>query len=281
MTLFELEWLGGPAEGHFRRSRPGIDGLPWGTVAVGDYPPELIDRARLSWTDGAWREYTTAAAFADLLGAMLAAGAPVDLVGMAGDFIADEMVHTELNARMAMELGGAAPYQADHGALRPRGLELPPLQRACELALTVSCIGEALSVPLLAGSMQVAAHPLTRAVLERIVQDEAPHARLGWLFLEWAAERIDDRERARLARVTLAALAAYRGYWETPPAPPGEEVWLTGQLHELGWMEPAAFAAAARRAARERVAAPLVALGIEVSATGLSAVLGDGARAET
>jgi hypothetical protein len=180
-----------------------------------------------------------------------------------------------------MELGGAAPYLADHASLCPRSLGLPPLPRACELALTVSCIGEALSVPLLAGSMQAAAHPLTRAVLERIVQDEAPHARLGWLFLEWAEPRLDDGERARLARVTLEALAAYRGYWEVPPPVPGEEAFLTGQLRELGWMEPAAFAAAARRAARERVAAPLAALGIEVSADGLSAVLGDGVRAET
>jgi hypothetical protein len=269
VTRFELDWLGGPAERHFRRCRPGIDALPWGTLDARAYPAELVDLARLSWTEGAWREYTTAAAFADLLGALLAAGAPVDLVGMAGDFIADEMVHAELNARMAMELGGAAPYDVDHGTLRPRALDRPPLERACELALTVSCIGETLSVPLLAGPMQAAAHPLTRAVLERIVIDEAPHARLGWLVFEWAGDRLDDRERARLGRVALEALAGYRDYWR-PRGPPR---FPAAQLHELGWLEPAATAEIARSAVRDRVAAPLAALGIDIPAPALDDLL--------
>src|SRR5690606_13022518 len=132
--------------------------------------PELVDRARVSWTEAAYNEYCTAAAFSELLGALLAAKAPVDLVGMASDFVADEILHVELTSRVAMELGGGAPYEIDFEDLHRRpAAELTPLQRANELVVHVCCVGEAFSLPMLASAFGSATHPLTRAVLERIV----------------------------------------------------------------------------------------------------------------
>ena len=29
-AAFELEWMGGPAEHHFRKARPGVDDMAWG-----------------------------------------------------------------------------------------------------------------------------------------------------------------------------------------------------------------------------------------------------------
>src|SRR5262245_8325858 len=145
MRLFELEWLGGSAEKMFRRLRPGIDELPWGTLDPRDYHDELVDAARRSWTEGAYSEYRTAAGFAALLEAMVAAAAPIDLIGMASGFVADEMTHVELNCRMAMELGGGAPYLVDFEAAADWKRDRPPLMRMLSLAIEVCCVGEAFS----------------------------------------------------------------------------------------------------------------------------------------
>lgn len=256
----ELEWLGGAPEARLRRRRPGIDALPWGTLAAAELAPEIAAAARASWTDGAFSEYASAAAFTALTAALLEAGAPIDLVAMAADFVVDEMVHVELNARVAAELGGAAPYLVDLERVAPvTEPGLPAIERAAELALRTSCIGEALSVPVLAGSTRAAAHPLTRAVLARIVCDERPHARLGWLVLDWCGARVD---RARLGRVAARALAAYAPLWAGPPCadPPAAH-------HALaGWMAEDALRQALQAAVRHDVLAPLAARGVTVPA---------------
>ena len=110
---FEPQWFGGHAEHYFRRLRPGIEEMPWGTLNPEEYPPELVKRAQLSWTEAAFNEWCTAVAFSELLKALLEINAPVDLVAMCGDFMADEMLHVELTCRLAMELGGGADYRVD------------------------------------------------------------------------------------------------------------------------------------------------------------------------
>jgi hypothetical protein len=254
----ELDWLGGPAEARFRKRRPGIDDLPWGTLAAVGLSEEDAAAARGSWTDGAFSEYASAAAFAALTTALLESGAPIDLVAMAGDFVVDEMVHVELNARVCAELGGAAPYLVDLEKVSPLvDASLPAIERAAELAIQISCVGEALSVPVLAGSMRAATHPLTRAVLERIVKDESPHARLGWLVLDWAGDRID---RTRLAGVTATRIRDYSPLWRKKSCADAD----TEQRGVAGWMTDDDLRATLIGAVRHDILAPLAARGIEV-----------------
>jgi hypothetical protein len=280
---FELEWLGGVAAKYFRRIRPGVDDFPWGTLPVGEYPPLLVERARLSWTEAAFNEYTTAYAFGELLLALLEAKAPVDLIGMAGDFVADEMLHVELTSRLAMELGGGAPHPVDFSGLSQRAAPGPALARAAELSVRICCVAEAFSLPMLAGCLKSAAHPLTRAVLERIVQDEAPHGRLGWLFLDWAAERLDDSERARLAAIALDMLRVLSPLWTrlTSRVSDGvtSEGFLVRHVNELGWMEASAYGARARASVQDDVVAPLARHGITLDERALSELLDPASRA--
>ena len=42
-------------------------------------------------------------------------------------------------------------------------------------------------------------HPLLRAANALLLRDETLHAQLGWLYLDWIGETLDDAERARLA----------------------------------------------------------------------------------
>lgn len=268
---FELEWFGGFAERYMRRIRPGIDDFAWGTLRPQDYPPLLVDRARVSWTEAAFNEYCTAAAMAEMVTALLAANAPIDLVCMVSDFITDEMLHVELTSRIAMELGGGAPYQIDFGNLsQPCSPDLTPLQRANEMVVRVCCVGEAFSVPMLGGCRKSATHPLTKAVLDRIVRDEAPHGRFGWLYLDWIGEDLDDAERQRLAAIAQTTLRQFEVYWKRLRSKVVDGVttegFLLSDVRQLGWMEAQAYAAAAREAVRDNIVAPLAKYGIEIPA---------------
>ncbi|MBX3233413.1 MAG: ferritin-like domain-containing protein [Labilithrix sp.] len=264
---FDLEWLGGVAEHHFRKVRPGVEEMPWGTLDPSRYPAALVDRSRISWTEAAYNEYCTASAFADLIGAMLEAKAPIDLVGMASDFIADEILHVELTSRIAMELGGGAPYTIDFTNLHARpDPALSPLQRANQLVVHVCCVAEAFSLPMLASAFGSATHPLTKAVLERIVKDEAPHGRLGFLWLAWAEDRLDDAERARLAGVTVDTIASLAPLWQRLQSRVTDGLTTEGyrleHIRELGWTESSLYKERARRAIEDDVLAPLARFGI-------------------
>jgi len=210
---FELDWMGGGAAALLRRRRPGVDELPWGTLDRAQFKPEALAEARKVWTNGAFTEYASAAAFTAMAGALFECGAPIDLSAAAADFAVDELGHTELAARLLAELGGAVPYLVDLEMMAPRSSAPSALERAGELVIKVSSVGEALSVPILAASLEGADHALTRAVLDRLLHDEGPHARMSDWFFEWAGEDLDDGARARLAEVALEAVEVYAPLW--------------------------------------------------------------------
>ena len=275
--VFELEWMGGAAEHHFRKARPGIDDLPWGTLDTSAYPPEVVGAARATWTESTFTEYKAVAAFSEVLRALCEARAPLDLVGMASSFVADEVFHVELASRMTMELGGAAPRRVDFESLVIRAEpSLTAFERANEVMLRVSCIAEAFSGKMAAGVMRTTTHPLTRAVLERIVADESLHHRLGGLYFEWASERMSDAERARLGRILLRTLRAFEPKWKGKrgPARPTAARAASEHAREIGWMPQGHFAKEARRAVREAILAPLAVHGIELSKAEVGALLG-------
>lgn len=247
---FEIESLNGTAATLMRTRRPGMEDLPWGSLAEASakWSPEEVEQGRAQWTEGAFSEYASAAAFSALAGALLEARAPIELVGLAADFVVDEMLHVELNARVAMELGGATPFFVDFAKIAPTtGAHLSPLQRAVELSVRISCIGETLSVPMLVHNRRQTTEELSQKVLSRIVRDEAPHAKIGAWVLDWAKPRLDAVERARLGQVATAMLASYAPLWLAPER---------GTLHARRLLQ---------RCVCERVIKPLRARGIDVT----------------
>ena len=264
---FELEWMGGAAEHHFRKARPRTEELPWGTVDPSQYDPAAVDRARGSWTEVAINEYRAVASFSEVLRALVDAKAPLDLLGMTSDFLADECAHVELASRMAMELGGAAPRLVDFdrftGPLR-RGLTAS--QRANELVLRVSCISEAFSGGTATVSYEATSHPLPRAVYGSILRDEAHHRRLGGLYFEWALSRIDEAELRRLGQVLLASLRGLTPFWKSRAATsPAAPAWSEADLGALGWLGPAQFAPVAKEVVVRDILDPLATIGIAIT----------------
>jgi hypothetical protein len=254
VTAFELTLIGGPWRRRLAPRRRWLDDLPW------DEPlPDGADDARAVWTRTAFSEYASAAAFAEIAAALLAAGAPIDLVAAAGDFVVDEIVHTELAARIAAALGGAVRLEVDLGRLVRPPSTTAPLLAAAELVVRTSSVGEALTVPMLQLTRQVAGSTLIAAGLRKVIADESSHAQLGAWFLDWAEPLLDDAARAYLGRVAGAALAAF--------APLLGGACGRSGLGAVGCdrYDPTFVDAAARR-----VVAPLAARGIVVPADSLS-----------
>jgi hypothetical protein len=263
---FEIEWMGGAAEHHFRKARPGIDDLPWGTLDPSKYDPAAVDQARRSWTEVAINEYRAVASFSEVLRALVDVKAPLDLLGMTSDFLADECSHVELASRMAMELGGAAPREVDFDHFTPRLRTQTAFQRANELVLRVGCVAEAFSGGTATVSYASTSHGLPRAVYETILRDEAHHRRLGGLYFEWALSRIDEDEAHRLGQVLLGALRALAPFWKSRAArtssPPP---WSEDDLKALGWLGPSKFAPIAREVVVRDILDPLETIGIAIS----------------
>lgn len=261
-ALFELELFGGRIEKRYRGMRPEVMAMPWGTLAGAPMTDEGRVMAQRAWTGAAYQEHRTAVACAATLRALLEARAPVDLVAIASRFPLDEMTHVEMCARIAMELGGGTEIRYDPSrVVADADPTLPPLLRAAELVVRFFCVGEALSIPLLRGAAHAARHPLTRAVLMRIVKDEAAHGVFGFTFLDWLEPLVGEAERAHLGREADRAIEATKVQWDSIAVQP--------KAPELGdalaWMQTEEYLAVARRSMSRYVVEPLRARGIPIA----------------
>lgn len=262
--LFELSLYGEGIEKRYRRLRPEVDAMPWGSLDTTAYPQEVVIAARRAWTGAAFQEHRTGAACALTLRALIEARAPVDLIAIMCRFPLDEMVHVELCARLAMELGGGSEIRYEPRELTyepPRTLS--PLLFATELVVHNFCVGEALSIPLLRGAGKAAAQPLTRAVLMRIVRDEALHGSFGWSYMSWANEQLTTADRAHLSVLAARSIRGILKGWEALKAEvrPGEA--YRPKAHALGWMQTRDYLTLARRSLERKVLEPLARFGIE------------------
>jgi hypothetical protein len=272
--LFTVEWLGGVSEHHFRKARPEED-LPWESLDARSFPESLLAAARDVWTGVALSEYAAIAAFSDIVHALVAARAPLDFIGMTSDFVADEVYHVELACRLLTRLGGAAPREFEPARLAPiTPPGLTPLQRSNELVVRIGCVAEVFASETAVPMMKETTHPLVRAVYQRILRDEARHRRFGSLYFEWAGERLDGAERARLGAVALSAIGGYAPIWRKVaqmtgvPAP-----FRPSEIHELGWIEPSRYVPLAQGAVRDHIVPELRALGIVVPERELAELL--------
>jgi hypothetical protein len=261
--LFELELFGDGIEKRYRRMRPEVEGMPWGTLDTSAYPEHVVIAARRAWTGAAFQEHRTGAACALTLRALIEARAPLDLIAMACRFPLDEMVHVELCARLAMELGGGSEirYQP-HDLVYEPSRELSPLLIATELVVHNFCVGEALSIPLLRGAAKASEQALTRAVLMRIVRDEALHGSFGWSYLEWAGPSLSASDRMHLSVLAARSILGIVRNWHGLKADL-EKNGGRPKAHALGWMQTGDYLALAMRSLETKVLAPLARYGIE------------------
>ena len=253
--LFELEMFGEGVERRYRKMRPEVLAMPWGTFDRSKLSPEAIVAGRRGWTGAAFQEHRTGVACCMVLQAMMEARAPVDLIALGSRFPMDEMVHVELCARMAMELGGGTQLLHDpENMVVCASPSLPPLLRAAEMVTRFFCVGEALSIPLLRATWHAAVQPLPKAILGRIVKDEAAHGTFGFAFLDWALGKLDEDGIKHLGREADRAMRFVQKSWTALlAAPPNADE--TGDT--LGWMRSRAYVALAEKSLEDKVRVPL------------------------
>ena len=263
--LFELELYGDNVERRYRRMRPEVEEMPWGTFDTTGLPEAAVTMARKQWTGAAFQEHRTAVACAATLRVLMECRAPLDLIAMASRFPLDELVHVELTARMAMELGGGTEiqFEADHMIIDAEE-GLPPLLRAADMIARFFCVGEAVSIPLLRATWHAARHPLPRAVLGRIVKDEAAHGVFGFLFLDWALGSMTEADRRHIAAAADRGIMAVRALWRAI-----EQRRSSGYDESLGdalgWLHSDAYLELATRSLETQVRKPLLERGIPIT----------------
>ena len=161
--LFEIALFGDNVEARYRRVRPEVEAMPWGTMDVRGFPESSVIRARKQWTGAAFQEHRTGIACCAALRALYECRAPVDLIALATRFPLDEVVHVELCARMSMEMGGGTEIRHDPDAMIVEPApELRPLLRAADAMVRFFCVGEAVSIPLLRGAWHAASRKKLR-----------------------------------------------------------------------------------------------------------------------
>jgi hypothetical protein len=257
---FELDLLGGPIERRYRKMRPEVEAMPWGTIRIDQLDDQQLLAARKAWTAAAFQEHRTAIACCATLRALFEASAPLDLIALATRFPTDELVHTELCARLAMELGGGTEINYDPLAvIADAAVDRSPLMRACELIVRFFCVSEALSIPLLHATWKAARHPLPRAILSRIVRDEAAHGTFGFTFLDWALPQLSAAEHAVLGSEADRAISAIRALWRDIETRPKS---ARCEADALAFMETDAYLRLAARAMDDKVLRPLRARGL-------------------
>lgn len=178
-----------------RRNRPD-----WEAFDPSVYPEDMVHHARVQWAGRAVAEYQSTAQFGQLLHRLTLVGAPVELIGAATRLAQDECRHAELCARMADALGGRARQDVPARGLSLYDEDDDLWLQIAQTILSVCCMGETLSVPMLYALEQVSTDPLAETVSRIIAADEEYHARFGWEALSWLVPKLNDAQREVIAR---------------------------------------------------------------------------------
>jgi hypothetical protein len=145
-----------------------------------------LARAALAraWTADALAEHASIASFARASLALLAAGAPAELLAATHAAAVDEVRH----ARACFALASAYAGELASPGRFPVDGELRVSAGLVDLALATldeGCIGETIAAVLAAERAARATDPVVRRALAAIAADEARHAELAWRTLAW------------------------------------------------------------------------------------------------
>lgn len=173
------------------------------------YTDEERAWGRAAWQMRALDEYRSQVAFTELLHELTQLGASFDVIGTCVRVVRDEARHVELCRRMVLALGGTSVIPGAPNWVTS-SKALPLRERVLATALSSLCIGETLSVRLLAAVRDETVDPLTRAVITTFVADESIHGRFGWAILDCFLPDLTDADRRLIYSVVPTALAGAR-----------------------------------------------------------------------
>jgi len=174
--------------------------VPWHAFERATYPVEALALARDLFCKLAGGEYSAVALFAQITASLALNQAPIDFVAASARVSSDEIRHADYCLRMAsLCQGSEVTVEVPAAALAtdiPHSLSLVELDF---LVLKYAAVGETLAAALLTECRRRASDPVLRALFTSIVSDEVHHARLGWYYAKYRAERWSPELRQRLS----------------------------------------------------------------------------------
>jgi hypothetical protein len=221
--------------------------------------PEVDRRAvAASWRGRATNELTTSTVFANLARDLVAFQAPLEIVRQAAAAVADEVRHAEICMHVARAYSQDCAPPEPSRVVEPARFNGDPGLGTLIFAVMQSCINEGVATVYLQRCLDEAEHPLARAAVRDILEDEIQHARFGWSLL--ATPRVRPAWRVDLAEALPTLLALVADAWiaqseeEPLPVPRGH-----------GAIAPADLASAVKEALDELVVPGFARAGIDVS----------------
>ena len=157
------------------------------TAAFARFDSSRFDARTLAWGVSAWQhrtldEYRSQVGFTEFLNELTELGASFDVLSTAVRVVRDEARHVELCKRMVVALGAEAIIPGEPRFIRSDP-DLPLLERVLRSTIGSLCIGETLSMALLAATQKVTKDPLARATVTILAADESVHSQFGWRLL--------------------------------------------------------------------------------------------------
>ncbi|WP_043710632.1 ferritin-like domain-containing protein [Corallococcus macrosporus] len=189
--------------------------------AVGRRPEGLQSPGAVACDDVLGRHFATIAhleaasiqAFLRLREELALHGADVALQDAALVSALEEVMHTEVSARLAGR-HGATPPAPQVDAAAPRSLFAVALDNAVE-----GCVRETFGALVARHQAMHARDGEVRASMARIAEDETRHAALSWKIDQWAQARLSGSEREVLQLAKQRAAAALREEAAAPVNP--------------------------------------------------------------
>jgi len=173
--------------------------------------PELSDDARgmaiRTWRGRMVNEHISAQVWGALVGQLMRAALPPDVLSGVADAVCDELRHAELCAAVVQALGGTAVARLPPLEAVPMHPEVSPLEGALRNIISVGCMSETIAVSIIRAEQAELEGSALGTVLSSILADEVAHARLGWRVLGLCAPLLDDDTRERLSTYLIEAFA--------------------------------------------------------------------------
>ncbi|MBX3156081.1 MAG: ferritin-like domain-containing protein [Deltaproteobacteria bacterium] len=151
-------------------------------------PRALRDRLAAAWLEAAQMEHASVASFANLANALLASGAPPELLAATHAAALDEIRHARVAFAIASAYAGVALRPGAFAAAR----RLRPPATLAELARETfvdGCVNETAASVEAAYAGERALDPVIAGALREIAVDEARHAELAWAIVAWCVRR--------------------------------------------------------------------------------------------
>jgi hypothetical protein len=151
------------------------------------------------------QEHLAVGAFALLTQELAQVGCEPVVLSLIARAAADEIRHAEVCRQMAMALLGGAAVPARYRGLPkiPAQKETSPADRALLHVVEMCCLSESITAVYFTEMISRASHPVAKAAVESLLEDEIDHSRVGWAYL---ASRASAKTTTGLAEAMPAML---------------------------------------------------------------------------